>query len=144
MGESMCANLLACDVGLKRIGIAIHTQGITLPLAPILRKNRNQASNALSNILKEKQISTLIVGIPKCENIEETHEMERRIKHFISLIEFGGEIVYVDESYSSAEAQERLYALSKKERSEKIKNGELDSLSAMIILERYLAEFKAL
>lgn len=136
----MCANLLSCDIGLKRIGVALHTQGITLPLPPILRKNRNQASSALSLILKEREISTLIVGIPKCENLEETHEMERRIRHFISLVEFDGEIVYVDESYSSAEAQERLYTLSKKERSEKIKNGELDSLSAMIILERFLSQ----
>lgn len=135
----MCANLLACDIGLKRIGVALHTQGITLPLSPILRKNRNQASSELSHLLAQKQISTLIVGIPKCDNEEETHEMERRIRHFISLIDFGGEIVYIDESYSSAEAQERLYALSKKERSEKIKNGELDSLSAMIILERFLS-----
>ena len=67
--------------------------------------------------------------------------MERRIRHFISLLDFGGEIVYVDESYSSAEALERLKSLGKKERSEKIKNGELDSLSALIILERYLSEY---
>lgn len=139
MEESMCANLLACDIGLKRIGVALYAQNIILPLSPILRKNRNQASSALSNLLREKQISKLIVGIPQCENLEETHEMERRIKHFISLVEFNGEIIYVDESYSSAEAQERLYTLSKKERSEKIKNGELDSLSAMIILERFLS-----
>ncbi|GAA7260544.1 hypothetical protein HpCK38_17700 [Helicobacter pylori] len=64
--------------------------------------------------------------------------MERRIKHFISLVDFKGQIIYVDESYSSIEAQERLFLLEKKERSEKIKNGELDSLAAMIILERYL------
>lgn len=139
MEKFMCANLLACDVGLKRIGVALHTQGITLPLPPILRKNRNQASSELSHLLAQKQISTLIVGIPKCEKAEEIHEMERRIKHFISLLDFAGEIVYIDESYSSAEAQERLYVLSKKERSEKIKNGELDSLSAMIILERFLS-----
>lgn len=141
MEEFMSANnLLACDIGLKRIGVALYAQNIILPLSPILRKNRNQASSALSNLLGEKQISKLIVGIPQCENLEETHEMERRIKHFISLVEFSGEIIYVDESYSSAEAQERLYTLSKKERSEKIKNGELDSLSAMIILERFLSQ----
>lgn len=140
MEEFMSANnLLACDIGLRRIGVALYAQNIILPLSPILRKNRNQASSALSNLLREKQISKLIVGIPQCENLEETHEMERRIKHFISLVEFSGEIIYVDESYSSAEAQERLYTLSKKERSEKIKNGELDSLSAMIILERFLS-----
>lgn len=133
----MCSNFLACDVGLKRIGVAQYCNGVVLPLEPILRKNRNQASQALKSLLIEKQICVLVVGIPKSQN-EEEHEMERRIKHFVSLVGFEGEIVYVDESYSSAEAHERLLALGKKERSEKIKNGELDSLAAMIILERYL------
>lgn len=135
----MGANLLSCDIGLKRIGVALHTQGITLPLPPILRKNRVQASLELSNLLKDREINKLIVGIPQSEREEEIHEMERRIKHFISLLDFGGEIVYIDESYSSIEALERLKTLGKKERCEKIKNGELDSLSALIILERYLS-----
>lgn len=134
----MSYNLLSCDIGLKRIGVALYSNGIILPLAPILRKNRNQASSELTHLLKEKQAQKLIVGIPKCESGDE-HEMERRIKHFISLVEFDGEIVYIDESFSSAEAHERLLELGRKERSEKIKNGALDSLSAMIILERYLA-----
>ena len=90
---------------------------------------------------KSKSISTLIVGMPQSEDGSE-HEMQRRIRHFISLVEFDGEVVYVDESFTSAEAQERLMALGKKERSEKIKNGELDSLSAMIILERFLQSQK--
>lgn len=142
MEFSVYSNLLACDIGLKRIGVAQYCNGVILPLEPILRKNRNQASQALKTLLLEKQIDALIVGIPKNES-EEEHEMERRIRHFISLVEFGGEIVYVDESYSSAEAQERLLILGKKERSEKIKNGELDSLSAMIILERYLQKLRS-
>lgn len=138
MESFMCSNILACDIGLKRIGIALYCNHIILPLQPILRKNRKQASQAFKTLLEEKQIHTLIVGIPKSELNEEEHTMERRIKHFISLVDFKGQIIYVDESYSSIEAQERLFLLKKKERSEKIKNGELDSLAAMIILERYL------
>lgn len=129
--------ILACDIGLKRIGLAIYTQGIILPLAPILRKNRNQASIALSAILKEKQIEILVVGIPYLD-YEETHTMEKRIKHFVSLLDFQGEIISIDETLSSKTAQESLFELNKKERKEKIKNGELDSLAAMEILKRYL------
>lgn len=135
----MCSNLLACDVGLKRIGLACYTNGIVLPIEPILRKNRNQASMELKALLEEKKIEVLVVGIPQSEDGDE-HEMQRRIRHFISLVEFEGEIVYVDESFSSAQAYERMMDLGRKERSQKIKNGELDSLSAMIILERYLAK----
>lgn len=127
--------ILACDIGLKRIGLATKIGEIILPLPPILRKNRIQASNALLQILKERKIETLIAGIP---TQDETHAMERRIKHFIALVNFEGEIVYINEDLSSKMAQERLLSLSKKEREQKIKNGELDSLAAVEILERYL------
>ncbi|WP_034583548.1 Holliday junction resolvase RuvX [Helicobacter pametensis] len=132
-------NILSCDIGLKRIGIACYIQGLILPLPPIIRKNRNQASSALSQILLEREIHTLIVGIPDYED-GKTHEMERRIKHFISLVNFKGEILYINEALSSKIAQESLLELGKKERKEKIKNGELDSLSAMEILKRYLSQ----
>lgn len=136
MGESMSSKqILACDIGLKRIGLATKIGEIILPLPPILRKNRIQASNALLQILQERKIEILIVGIP---THDETHEMERRIKHFISLVNFAGEIIYINEDLSSKIAQERLLSLSKKEREQKIKNGELDSLAAVEILERYL------
>lgn len=130
--------ILACDIGLKRIGLATLIQGVILPLSPIIRKNRNQASNSLSQILKEREVDLLVVGIPNLDE-EETHEMERRIRHFVSLVEFDGEIIYINEALSSKIAQESLLELGKKERKEKIKNGELDSLSAMEILERYLS-----
>ncbi|MCE3047213.1 Holliday junction resolvase RuvX [Helicobacter kayseriensis] len=132
-------NILACDIGLKRIGLASHIQGITLPLPPILRKNRDQAALALSQLLKDRAINILIVGMPESDE-HKPHEMERRIKHFVSLVEFSGTIIYVNEALSSKIAQESLFELSKKERKEKIKNGELDSLSAMEILERYLSK----
>lgn len=132
-------NILACDIGLKRIGLASYIQGIVLPLPPILRKNRDQAALALSQLLKDREINTLIVGIPELDE-HQPHEMERRIRHFVSLVEFSGKIVYVNEAFSSKIAQESLFELSKKERKEKIKNGELDSLSAMEILERYLSQ----
>lgn len=136
MEKSMSSKeILACDIGLKRIGIATKIGEIILPLPPILRKNRIQASNELLEILKERKIETLIVGIP---TQDETRAMERRIKHFISLVGFTGEIIYINEDLSSKMAQEKLLSLSKKERERKIKNGELDSLSAVEILERYL------
>ncbi|MGN8530362.1 Holliday junction resolvase RuvX, partial [Helicobacter pylori] len=51
--------ILACDVGLKRIGIAMLLNGVILPLEAILRHNRNQASRDLSDLLREKNIQVL-------------------------------------------------------------------------------------
>ena len=127
----MSETIIAIDVGLKRIGIAISPDNkIALPSTPVLRKNRNQAANEISQILKMQNAKTLVVGIPKGGSSEE--EMSRRIRHFVSLLEFDGEIKFIDESFSSFEADELREFSSRK------KDGKLDSLSAMIILQRYL------
>ena len=120
------------DVGLKRIGVAICLDGsIVLPQDAILRKNRNQAARDINTFLKEWEIEQLIVGLPKGGSSEE--EMERRIKHFVSLLELQIPVDYQDEQGSSFEAKELTMGDFKHK-----KDGRLDSVAAKIILERYL------
>jgi len=120
------------DVGLKRIGVAICMDDRTvLPQNAILRKNRNQAARDLKQFLEEWEIDQLIVGLPKGGSSEA--EMERRIKHFVSLLELEIPIVYQDEQGSSFEAVE----MTKGDFRHK-KDGRLDSIAAKIILERHL------
>jgi len=124
--------LASIDVGLKRIGTAICLDGkIVLPQNAVLRKNRNQAARDVNTFLKEWEIEQLIVGLPKGGSSEE--EMERRIKHFVSLLELEIPVVYVDEQGSSFEAKELTMGDFKHK-----KDGRLDSVAAKIILERYL------
>ncbi|AEN16541.1 Holliday junction resolvase-like protein [Helicobacter pylori SNT49] len=125
--------ILACDVGLKRIGIAVLLNGVILPLEAILRRNRNQASKDLSDLLREKNIQVLVVGKPN----ESYTDTNARIEHFIKLVDFKGEIVFINEDRSSIETYENLEHLSKKNKRLAIKDGRLDSLSACRILERY-------
>ncbi|WQS60490.1 Holliday junction resolvase RuvX [Helicobacter pylori] len=125
--------ILACDVGLKRIGIAVLLNGVILPLEAILRQNRNQASRDLSDLLREKNIQVLVVGKPN----ESYADTNTRIEHFIKLVDFKGEIVFINEDRSSIEAYENLEHLGKKNKRLAIKDGRLDSLSACRILERY-------
>lgn len=123
---------LALDVGLKRIGVALCVdEKIPLPLDAILRKNRNQAANEVKNLLKIHEISLLIVGIPKGSSSE--NEMTRRIKHFVSLLEFDKEICFVDESGTSKEALGYGVVNTRK------KDGKLDSLAALIMIKDYFA-----
>lgn len=131
------SHILACDVGLKRIGLAQCTQGIVLPLPAIVRKNRNQASRELSALLVKKQIEVLVVGLPSGGQAQH-QDMIVRIKHFVGLVAFDGQIVYVDEDYTSQEALEDLAHLGREARALAQKDGRLDSLSACYILERYL------
>ena len=124
--------IMALDIGLKRVGVAISfNKNIVTPLKAIIRKNRSQASSEVKNILIEWDIEKLVVGIPI--DSSNSDEMKRRFEHFVNLIGFGGEVVYQDETMSSFEAKE----LMRGEIKEK-KDGRIDSLSAKIVLERYL------
>jgi putative Holliday junction resolvase len=120
------------DVGLKRIGIAISPDGrIVLPQNAILRKNRNQAARDVRKFIEEWEVETLIVGLPKDGSGSE--EMERRIRHFVSLLEIDIPLFYQDEQGSSFEAKETTAGDFRHK-----KDGRLDSIAAKIILERYL------
>ena len=125
--------LASIDVGLKRIGVAICLSGdIVMPQDAILRKNRNQAARDVNAFLKEWEIEKLIVGLPK--DATSSEEMERRIKHFVSLLNLEIDTVYQDEQSSSIEAKELTQGIFKHK-----KDGKIDSIAAKIILERYLA-----
>lgn len=128
--------IASIDVGLKRIGLALCLQSsIVTPQNAILRKNRDQAAKEVSEFLKTWEIDILVVGLPKGGSSEE--EMQRRIEHFISLLDFEKEIVFIDEYGTSMEAKEMMQGVSKQK-----KDGKIDSLAAQIILERYLVSTK--
>ena len=124
--------LASIDVGLKRIGVAICLDGkIVIPQNAILRKNRNQAARDVKTFLDEWEIEKLIVGLPK--DADNSEEMERRIKHFVSLLDLKIDVAYQDEQRSSIEAKELTMGVFKHK-----KDGKVDSVAAKIILERWI------
>lgn len=132
----MMGAIIAIDLGLKRIGLALsYGNGLVTPLNAIERKNRNQAANDVKKVLNEYEATTVVIGIPMGSTTED--EMRRRVAHFMNLVEFSGEIAYQDEANSSQEAEELMKGEIRYKR-----DGRIDSLSAKIILERYLTQFK--
>jgi len=125
--------IASIDIGLKRIGVALSLDGlIVFPQDAILRKNRNQAARDVVSFLMEWKIERLVVGLPKGGSSQE--EMERRIKHFVALLELENiEVVYQDEYGSSVEAKEMTQGVFRHK-----KDGKIDSMAAKIILERWL------
>jgi len=120
------------DIGLKRIGCALCLGlNIVNPQEAIIRKNRNQASSDVDKFLKEWEIDTLVIGVPKGGSSEE--EVTKRIEHFVSLLEFDGVKEYQDEYGSSLEAKQMMKGITKQKR-----DGKVDSIAAKIILERWL------
>ncbi|NPA73639.1 MAG: Holliday junction resolvase RuvX [Epsilonproteobacteria bacterium] len=125
--------LASLDIGLKRIGIALSLDGkVVLPSSPIIRKNRNQAAKEVSDFLRDNRVDTLVVGLPKGGSSEK--EMQRRVKHFVSLLDFEGDIFYQDEYGSSKEAEDLTKGVIKHKR-----DGKIDSVAASVILQRWVA-----
>ena len=119
------------DIGLKRIGVATSlAMNIVTPAPVILRKNRNQAASDVDSFLNSWEIDTLIVGLPSAND-----EMQRRIQHFVKLLDFSGNIEFQEENMSSIEAEDLIKGEIKYKR-----DGRIDCLAAKIILERYLAK----
>ena len=125
----MSKKYAALDIGLKRIGVAIClASDIVTPLSAVLRKNRDQASRDCLTLLNEWEIDTLIVGYPAS-----SPDMQRRIDHFINLLNFDGEVIKQNEDMSSIEAENLIKGDIKYKR-----DGRIDSIAAQIILQRYL------
>jgi len=125
---------IAIDLGLKRIGLAYSAhKDIVTPLPAIIRKNRNQASAEVKNVIQAWEVDAVVIGVPLGGSSEE--EMRRRIEHFMNLVNFEGELFYQDEAGSSLEAENMMKGEIKY-----IRDGRVDSLSAMIILQRFLAQ----
>lgn len=125
---------IAIDLGLKRIGLAYSAhKDIVTPLPAIIRKNRNQASAEVKNAIQTWEVDAVVIGVPLGGSSED--EMRRRIDHFMNLVDFEGEIFYQDEAGSSLEAENMM-----KGKIKYIRDGRVDSLSAMIILQRFLAQ----
>jgi len=130
----MPQKILAIDLGLKRIGLAYSADGkIVTPLNVVERKNRQQASAAVKRVIEEWGIDRVVVGIPM--GGESEGEMRRRVAHFMNLVDFDGLVAYQDERGSSLEAEEMMKGEMRYKR-----DGRVDSLAAMVILQRYLSE----
>ena len=128
------AHILAMDLGLKRIGVALcRDEQVVTPLTAVLRKNRNQAASEIKALLKEWEIDIFVVGVPI--GGEHEAEMKRRIEHFVSLVDFKAKVVFQDEAFSSFEAESHFKGQMKQKR-----DGRIDSMAAKIIFERYLED----
>lgn len=130
--DNLPQNIIALDIGLRRIGMARYLGGIALPCEPLLRRGRDACALKLSGLLKEMGTDLLLIGLP-------SDEITRlRIKDFSARIDYKGARAYVDEDFTSKEGAELSYPLTHKQRKVARARGYLDSLAALLILRRYL------
>lgn len=129
---------LGFDFGYKRIGVAVGQQ-ITLtarPLATLSAKDGIPDWQLVNQLIKEWQPQALIVGLPT--GIDDTEQyttaaakgFARRLrKHY------GLPVHLVDERLSTVEARSQLFAEGGYR---KIRDTQVDSIAACVILEQWL------
>ena len=129
---------MALDYGDVRIGIAFSDllQTIASPFQTYRRKTLTEDLNYFLNLVKEKEVSKIILGLPV--NMDgSVGERALKTKEFGEELfkATGLEVEYVDERLTSVEAEEIL--ISSGVRREKRKEV-IDKIAAALILESYL------
>jgi len=128
--------ILSIDYGEKRIGIALSDPLFTFAYSFKTLINDKKFWRNIAEIIDEKKIVKVILGLP---NKDKNKELTEKISKFKNEIErrFKLEVIFWDEEYTSVIAQERIIesVTKKKKRQDK---GLIDRNSAAVILQEYL------
>ena len=131
--------ILGLDVGDKYIGIALSDteQLLAHPVATFQRAG-GKAESAILSLIAERQIKTVVAGLPLGENGEKNQQCEK-VENFLRRLQKRVDItlVLVDEYASSFAAEEQLREAGNRGRGLK-QSGKLDAASAALILQSYL------
>ena len=130
--------ILALDVGTKTIGVAVSDpmRMFPQPVCTIRRRGVKKDTAIIEGLVTEKEVDQVVVGLPF--ELDGTEERSARLARQIgeAVAEATGcPVAYVDERYSSVEAERHLIAsgVSRARRKEVI-----DQVAAVIILRSFL------
>tara|TARA_B100000315_G_C14269734_1_gene448098 strand:- start:21 stop:434 length:414 start_codon:yes stop_codon:yes gene_type:complete len=132
------SRVLGLDYGERRIGLALSDPLgiIARPLAIIDRKETKDYISRISEIISEKKITSIVVGLPltlKGHNSKQTEIVLAFIDQLQSELQIP--ILSIDERLSSMAAKKSLQIQSVKTGHEK---GRVDETAAAIFLQEYL------
>ena len=128
--------VLGVDLGRKKTSTAFMDMNIKIPFPLLLieESNARKVKRALMDIIEEKNIDTVVFGLPLSDEGKESEWCSeiRRFSEFL-LKSVKVNVVFVDEYGTSKEAD---YILRGKKKSVKKKANDL--IAATLILENYL------
>ena len=131
------SRILGIDFGERRIGLALSDAlGITAQGLPTLDAKKTEDVFAyIENIIKEKDVTLVIVGMPK--NMNGTigpkgREVERFIQELIKRTKI--EVIPWDERLSSVQSLKAMREMGTKQKHKEV----VDRISATLILQSYL------
>ncbi|PIR19881.1 MAG: Holliday junction resolvase RuvX [Deltaproteobacteria bacterium CG11_big_fil_rev_8_21_14_0_20_47_16] len=140
----MTKTILAIDVGTKRIGVAgTDALGITVqPIEVITRKQLEDDAMRICTLIQERQVGTLVVGLPLRGDDGEIGFQAQKVREFMSQVNtilqregVSPAIVEWDESMTTHDAEEKLREAGVR----RARRGQMiDAMAAVAILESYL------
>lgn len=145
---------MAVDYGRARIGLAIASaqSGVAQPLATLDRINRNEDMRRLRELVRERGVQRIVVGLPlrldgsRGEMAEEAERFANRARKQI-----GVPVELVDERLTSWEAERLLEQEfgrafrdeTAKRKGAKAEKFSIDAVAAAVILREYLEKSAA-
>ncbi|HSX07598.1 MAG TPA: Holliday junction resolvase RuvX [Candidatus Saccharimonadales bacterium] len=132
------STVIALDVGARRIGVAIATQGARLarPLTTLL--NTETILSDIQQLIQAQHASMICVGLPRGLDGQETQQT-RTVQAFAAELQqtLSLPINFQDEAVTSRQAEAELQA-----RGKPYAKGDIDALAATYILEDFLRDHK--
>ncbi|WP_125770477.1 Holliday junction resolvase RuvX [Companilactobacillus furfuricola] len=133
--------LLGLDVGSRTVGVAASDLlGWTAQGVEIIRINENEADfglDRLGEIIKDKQATGIVIGLPKNMNNSEGPRAEKSREYGKMVTEkFGLPVDFIDERLTTVQAERMLVDEANVSRSKRKKV--IDKIAAEMILQNYL------
>lgn len=126
-------NILAIDVGEKRIGVAVGDTQIKIAIPYDTIEVDGTEILQLRKLAALEKVDTIVVGYPRNQSGEDTQQT-RYVQEFAENLQpIDVAIEFQDESLTSVQAEERLRATKKP-----YVRGDIDKVAASIILQDYL------
>lgn len=136
--EQEYTRIMGIDFGLKRIGIAISDPLHIFASAFTVFQNDEKLFSNLNQLISEKNIQLIILGMPSNEETSNT-SIVKQVKKFKERLfkESKLEIIEWDETYTSVIAEKRIIESVNKKKNRR-KKELIDMNSASVILQEYL------
>jgi putative Holliday junction resolvase len=133
--------ILAIDLGTKRTGIAV-TDPLKMLANPLEMVETPKLIDFLTSYFKKEEVETIVLGYPRHldGNPNEMTPKVISLKERLSKLFPDKKLVLVDERFTSKMAMQTMIAMGSKKKDRIEKAGNLDKVSAAIILQSYLEQ----
>lgn len=133
------SRVLAIDLGTKRTGLAV-TDPLRITANPLDTVDTAQLIKYLQTYCSKEDVEVLVLGHPIRLNGQDNEMTPKviKLKEELEKTFPQKKVVLIDERFTSKMAMQSMIAMGSKKKDRKEKAGNLDKVSAAIILQSYL------